>query len=230
MTTLAGSCHETLRSRVRHSQGSNTLTDKNDVPQSTLQNEFSLLLQGISWNDRRWMETLEADQHDFDAWKSGIRPPPDRIMRIVRKYYDIYNPGKRASLQPPQASNPGFADGVRPLSSVRSPGPAGANEVSRLKDKIHELEEQLHNLRKSYRELSGENEKIRRELAIVRGEQSEAFGPYEVLGVKPGDDWATIKRAYIQLSKDYHPDRGGDVHKMQAVSEAFSELRLVYGF
>lgn len=177
------------------------------------------------------METLEADQRDFDAWKSGVRPPPDRILRIVRKYYDIYNPGMRETLRTPSPTpSTSFADGARPLSSVRAPEAIGQSEVSRLKDKLHELEEQLHNLRKSYRELSGENEKLRRELAQIRGEQSEAFGPYEVLGVKPGDDWATIKRAYIRLSKDYHPDRGGDVHKMQAISEAFSELRLVYGF
>jgi len=33
------------------------------------------------------------------------------------------------------------------------------------------------------------------------------FDPYQILGVGPGTDWETIRQAYLQLSKVYHPDR-----------------------
>ena len=41
--------------------------------------------------------------------------------------------------------------------------------------------------------------------------------PYDILGVKPGDDDSTIKNAYRKLAKKHHPDTGGDVKKLSLI-------------
>ena len=56
----------------------------------------------------------------------------------------------------------------------------------------------------------------------------EEFGPYAILGVTPGSDWAVIKQAYIRLSQEHHPDKGGDQSQMQKITEAYTELKLIY--
>ncbi|MEC9398062.1 MAG: DnaJ domain-containing protein, partial [Myxococcota bacterium] len=89
--------------------------------------------------------------------------------------------------------------------------------------KIHDLEDQLFRLKRSYRELSQENERLRKELG-----HKEEFGPYAILGVTPGSDWTAIKQAYIRLSQKHHPDKGGDEGQMQKITEAYTELKLIY--
>lgn len=49
--------------------------------------------------------------------------------------------------------------------------------------------------------------------------------PYKILGVSPDDDDATIKRAYRNLSKQYHPDNNpGD----RAAEEKFKQIQAAY--
>ena len=44
--------------------------------------------------------------------------------------------------------------------------------------------------------------------------------PYQVLGVSPQDDEATIKKAYKKLALKHHPDRtGGDETKMKEITD-----------
>ena len=49
--------------------------------------------------------------------------------------------------------------------------------------------------------------------------------PYDILGVKPGDDEQKIKNAYRKLAKEHHPDTGGDVKKFQQVNEAYEHIK-----
>ena len=58
--------------------------------------------------------------------------------------------------------------------------------------------------------------------------KGDAFGPYEILGVEPGSEWPAIKQAYIRLSQEHHPDKGGDQSQMQKITEAYTELKLIY--
>ncbi len=44
---------------------------------------------------------------------------------------------------------------------------------------------------------------------------------YRVLGVAPGTDGASVKRAYRKLAKLYHPDCGGALEKMQELNAAY---------
>ncbi|MFZ6002349.1 MAG: J domain-containing protein [Actinomycetota bacterium] len=48
---------------------------------------------------------------------------------------------------------------------------------------------------------------------------------YEVLGVAPEADDATVRRAYVALARRHHPDvTGGDAARMRALNEAFAVL------
>jgi hypothetical protein len=48
---------------------------------------------------------------------------------------------------------------------------------------------------------------------------------YEVLGVGPSADDATLHEAYVALARRHHPDRaGGDATRMQVINEAWATL------
>jgi hypothetical protein len=47
---------------------------------------------------------------------------------------------------------------------------------------------------------------------------------YRRLGVEPGADEATVKRAYREKVKETHPDRGGDEETFKEVTEAYETL------
>jgi curved DNA-binding protein CbpA len=47
---------------------------------------------------------------------------------------------------------------------------------------------------------------------------------YELLGVLPSADIPTIRRAYISLAKEHHPDAGGETDTMQRLNTAYKTL------
>jgi len=47
---------------------------------------------------------------------------------------------------------------------------------------------------------------------------------YETLGLEPGASAEEVRRAYRRLAVVHHPDKGGDVEKFRAVSEAYEAL------
>jgi molecular chaperone DnaJ len=47
---------------------------------------------------------------------------------------------------------------------------------------------------------------------------------YKILGVDKKSDKEDIKRAFRKLSKEYHPDLGGDAEKFKEINEAYSVL------
>lgn len=54
------------------------------------------------------------------------------------------------------------------------------------------------------------------------------MNPYEVLGVNPNDDEETIKKAYRNLVKKYHPDRYANSPLAEEASEKLKEINLAY--
>lgn len=52
--------------------------------------------------------------------------------------------------------------------------------------------------------------------------------PYKVLGVNPGDDEETIKKAYRKLVKKYHPDRYVNTPMADMATEKIKEINEAY--
>ncbi|MFB6082977.1 MAG: ferredoxin Fer [Halorientalis sp.] len=48
--------------------------------------------------------------------------------------------------------------------------------------------------------------------------------PFDVLGIEPDADDATIREAYRQRVKEAHPDRGGSTREFQRVKEAYEKI------
>lgn len=210
--------------------------------------EFCALIEDLGWDTQRCVRSLNASPEDIEAWQRGQRRVPDRILRILRKFHDITtgNSSRRPAHDFKRSTTGTWHSHVDnphdnwhggPQTNAQdshTPPPPDVQEVEQLKGRVHELEDKLFRLRKSYRQLSSENERLRARLRDHRKERglgettSTAFGPYDILGVRPGDDWATIKAAYRALSRKHHPDQGGDVRKMQIITEAFTELKLIY--
>ena len=49
--------------------------------------------------------------------------------------------------------------------------------------------------------------------------------PYAVLGVDPGASEAELRRAFVDLARRHHPDRGGDPEAMRRVNAAWEQVR-----
>ena len=47
---------------------------------------------------------------------------------------------------------------------------------------------------------------------------------YEVLGVPPGASAEEVRKAYLLLAREHHPDHSGDAARMQAINAAWREL------
>lgn len=47
---------------------------------------------------------------------------------------------------------------------------------------------------------------------------------YQVLGIEHNSDTGTIKKAYYKLSKQHHPDKGGDAKIFNEINEAYEIL------
>ncbi|CAD5209577.1 unnamed protein product [Bursaphelenchus xylophilus] len=52
----------------------------------------------------------------------------------------------------------------------------------------------------------------------------EEYDPYKVLGLDQGAGVSEIKKAYHKLSKQYHPDRGGDEEQFNHLAKAYQAL------
>lgn len=59
---------------------------------------------------------------------------------------------------------------------------------------------------------------------LPSGEDAGDLPPHEVLGVSPGADAETIKRAAREQKKEHHPDRGGDPETFKRITRAESVL------
>ncbi|KJH41467.1 DnaJ domain protein [Dictyocaulus viviparus] len=52
----------------------------------------------------------------------------------------------------------------------------------------------------------------------------EEYNPYQILGLDQGADSAAVRKAYRELSKKMHPDRGGDALMFDKIAKAYQAL------
>ncbi|KAK5986397.1 DNaJ domain (Prokaryotic heat shock protein) [Trichostrongylus colubriformis] len=52
----------------------------------------------------------------------------------------------------------------------------------------------------------------------------EEYNPYQILGLDQGADSAAVRKAYRELSKKLHPDRGGDAQMFDKIAKAYQAL------
>ncbi|PIO52394.1 DnaJ domain protein, partial [Teladorsagia circumcincta] len=52
----------------------------------------------------------------------------------------------------------------------------------------------------------------------------EEYNPYQILGLDQGADTAAVRKAYRELSKKLHPDRGGDAQMFDRIAKAYQAL------
>lgn len=59
---------------------------------------------------------------------------------------------------------------------------------------------------------------------VVKDESSDFVDYYRLLGVSPNSDAAEIRRSFIALAKEHHPDSGGSTELMQDLNKAYKTL------
>ena len=166
--------------------------------------EFNEIVHQLGWSTGRTASALESSAEDIEAWQNGRRGVPERVLEILQKYRDIYL--------------------GRPAQSAQDSGAAGRNAHEPGREK-NEQRERATRYERAYKELLEAHYEL---LQKLPSEEQVSFGPFAVLGVLPGTPWEEIRSHYRTLSKTHHPDRGGDQDIMQRITQAYTELRLLY--
>ncbi|CAK8995983.1 unnamed protein product [Durusdinium trenchii] len=63
---------------------------------------------------------------------------------------------------------------------------------------------------------------LRRHSKIKLRARKEATDPWSVLGLSPGASSSEVRRAFRARARLWHPDRGGDPERFQALSQAYA--------
>ncbi len=162
--------------------------------------DFNRMVEKLGWSLARSANALEVRQDDIIAWRDGRRGVPDRVITILKKYVEIHE-GRSPSEHYDRGST----------GRTHHTNPKITDQLGLLKQAYKALAEAHYNLLKS-----------------LPAHNQTSFGPYATLGVLPGVPWEDIRSQYRTLSKNHHPDRGGDEEIMQQITQAYAELRLIY--
>ncbi len=115
-------------------------------------------------------------------------------------------------------------------ASPEEPTPNAAPGALELSETERELVARLVALRESYKELAGAYTELRGLYQHKTGAAPPPlYGAHDVLGVAPDATWDEVREVYRARSRDSHPDRGGDLDRMQELSAAYAELKILFG-
>ena len=60
---------------------------------------------------------------------------------------------------------------------------------------------------------------------MKKDDQTNFSDYYMILGVQPHVGADELKRAYVRLAREQHPDTGGDTEQMQLINQAYTTLK-----
>ena len=63
------------------------------------------------------------------------------------------------------------------------------------------------------------------DLQMKKDDQTNFSDYYMILGVQPHVGADELKRAYVRLAREQHPDTGGDTEQMQLINQAYTTLK-----
>ena len=167
-----------------------------------------------------------VSKEELIAIKDKLKIPDHEIDQVGK----IFNKAKKDSL--------GYEPYARQIAQIYRNNPAVLDEVINILFYIAEADSNVSDsettMIKSIANIFGINDSQFEGIKESR-KSSDKLNPYIVLGCNPNDDFATIRKKYLLLSKEHHPDvlvsKGvpqevieESKKKMRAVNAAFDQI------
>ena len=167
-----------------------------------------------------------VSKEELIAIKDKLKIPEHEIDQVGK----IFNKAKKDSL--------GYEPYARQIAQIYRNNPAVLDEVINILFYIAEADSNVSDsetaMIKSIANIFGINDSQFEGIKESR-KSSDKLNPYIVLGCNPNDDFATIRKKYLLLSKEHHPDalvsKGvpqevieESKKKMRAVNAAFDQI------
>jgi DnaJ like chaperone protein len=175
----------------------------------------------------------KADGHvskeELIAVKNKLKIPENEIDQVGK----IFNKAKEDSL--------GYEPYAQQIAQIYRNNPAVLDEIINILFYIAEADnnvsESEFKMIKNIAEIFGLSKNQFEGIKESR-KDSEKLNPYIVLGCKPNDSFLTIRKKYLQLSKEHHPDllinKGvpkevieESKKKMRSINSAFDQIKKI---
>ena len=169
----------------------------------------------------------QVSKEEFIAIKNKLKIPDNEIDQVKK----IFNKAKEDSL--------GYEPYAQQIAQIYKNNPAVLDEVINILFYIAEADSKvsdseiamIRNIAKIFGINKNQFEGIRESR-----KGSDKLNPYVVLGCDPNDDFVTIRKKYLNLSKEHHPDvlvsKGvpkevieESKKKMRAINSAFDRIK-----
>ena len=175
----------------------------------------------------------KADGHvskeELVAIKDKLKIPEHEIDQVGK----IFNKAKEDAL--------GYEPYAKQIAQIYKSNPAVLDEVINILFYIAEADSNVSNseiaMIKNIAKIFGLSDSQFEGIKESR-KSSDKLNPYVVLGCDPNDDFTTIRKKYLQLSKEHHPDvlvsKGvpqevikESKKKMRAINSAFDQIEKI---
>ena len=168
----------------------------------------------------------QVSKEELIAIKQKLKVPDHEIDQVGK----IFNKAKKDSL--------GYEPYAQQISQIYQNNPAVLDEVVNILFYIAESDGKISNselaMIRNIAKIFGLTEAQFKGIKESR-KDSDKLNPYVVLGCTSNDDFATIRKKYLQLSKEHHPDvlvsKGvpnevieESKKKMRAINSAFDKI------
>ena len=164
----------------------------------------------------------QVSKEELVAVKQKLKIPDHEIDQVGK----IFNKAKTDSL--------GYEPYAKQIAQIYQKQPAVLDEVVNILFYVAEVSESELIMIKNIANIFGLNDIQFNGIKESR-KSSDKLNPYVVLGCDPNDDFASIRKKYLKLSKEHHPDvlvsKGvpqevieESKKKMRAINSAFDKI------